>query len=69
MLPQTMDQRLRELAILLPALSSKLAAMKPKTVALMAADTQALTVKLLTLREIFPRADIAQVTNCLCLYI
>lgn len=56
-----MEQRLRELAVLLPELGSKLAVMKPKTLALMAADTQALALKLLALRDIFPRANIAQV--------
>ena len=56
-----MDQRLRELAVLLPELGPRLSVMKPKTLALMAADTQALALKLLALRDIFPRANIAQV--------
>ena len=56
-----MDQRLRELAVLLPELGSRLAVMKPKTLALMAVDTQALARKLMALRDIFPRANIALV--------
>ena len=58
-----MDRRLREVGTLLPQLGSKLAAMKPGTLALMAADTQALAAKLLKLRDIFPHADIAQVPS------
>lgn len=61
LLSKVMDQRLRQLAVLLPGTGSKLWAVKSRMLAVMLADTRALALKLVALREIFPRADIAQV--------
>ena len=62
MLPQVMDARLTELALLLPDLPEKMPVMQVRAIALMAADTKALAEKLLALRKIFPSANISKVS-------
>lgn len=56
---ELMDRRLHELALLLPDLPAKVAVMKPKVVAALAADTHSLALKLVALKTIFPAANVA----------
>ncbi len=57
---EAVEERLRQLALLMPTLQQKLTGMKPTLLAALAANVPAVAAAMLDLKDIFPDADVSK---------